>query len=144
MTPMTKVVRLSTHAARRARQRGVNDALIDLVLAHADIDDPAGSGCTLLRISRERLADLRPRIGARLADKLFRSHALDALDHPAPAAPPSGFTLARALDQIAAAQSNRFDAPGVGEAWRLTAPTIAGAALVHEGQCVHLAAFLDA
>lgn len=56
--------RLSTHAQRRARQRGVPDGLIDLVLAHADIDRPAGSGCTVLRISRTRLTDLRPRLGA--------------------------------------------------------------------------------
>ena len=58
------VASLSRHAERRARQRGVPDGLIDLLLAHADVDAPAGSGCTVLRISRNRLAALRPRLGA--------------------------------------------------------------------------------
>ena len=63
------VVCLSEHAARRANQRGVPHDLIDLVIANADIDEPAGSGCSVLRISRVRLTALRPHLGA-TADRL--------------------------------------------------------------------------
>lgn len=56
---------LSRHAERRSRQRGVPHALLDALLANADVEAPAGSGCTVLRISRERLAsaELRRSLG---------------------------------------------------------------------------------
>lgn len=52
---------LSQHAAVRAQQRGVPHAVIDLVLDHADVSIPVGSGCSALRLSKRRLAgrDLR-------------------------------------------------------------------------------------
>lgn len=48
---------LSQHAAIRANQRGVTHALIDALISHADYEMPVGDGCTVLRMSRERLQD---------------------------------------------------------------------------------------
>jgi len=57
------IVCLSKHAARRAKQRGVTHDLIDLIVDHADIEESAGSGCSILRISRNRLTKLRTQLG---------------------------------------------------------------------------------
>ena len=64
---------LTAHATIRANQRGVPHHLIDLLLENADIDAPIGSGCRLLRISRQRLRDrsVRRAIGAE-ADRMGR------------------------------------------------------------------------
>ena len=48
---------LSQHASIRAQQRGVPHTVIDLVLDHADVSVPVGSGCTALRLSKRRLSD---------------------------------------------------------------------------------------
>lgn len=48
---------LSSHAKLRANQRGITHKMIGDVIAYADIEAPAGSGCTVLRVSRERLKD---------------------------------------------------------------------------------------
>jgi hypothetical protein len=67
MTP----TRLSHHAAVRANQRGVTRATLDAVIVYADVELPARDGCTILRFSRERLADrdLRATLGP-LADRV--------------------------------------------------------------------------
>lgn len=46
---------LTHHAAVRAQQRGVPNRLLDTLIENADIDAPIGSGCRLLRVSRQRL-----------------------------------------------------------------------------------------
>jgi len=67
------VLDLTAHAAIRANQRGVPHHLIDVLIENADIDAPIGSGCRLLRISRQRLRDraVRQAIGAE-ADRMAR------------------------------------------------------------------------
>ena len=62
---------LSRHASVRANQRGVTHAMLDALIAHADLEAPVGGGCTVLRFSRERLMDrdLRASLGA-TADRL--------------------------------------------------------------------------
>jgi hypothetical protein len=67
MTP----TRLTRHAAVRANQRGVTHQTVEAVFAWADVELPAGDGCSVLRFSRERLADrdLRATLGP-LADKV--------------------------------------------------------------------------
>ena len=62
---------LTRHASLRANQRGVTHAMLDALMAHADIEAPVGSGCTVLRFSRERLMDrdLRASLGS-TADRL--------------------------------------------------------------------------
>lgn len=62
---------LTRHAHHRAQQRGVTAAMIEALIAWADLEIPAGDGCTVLRFSRERLRDrdLRAALGP-TADRL--------------------------------------------------------------------------
>lgn len=57
---------LSTHAAMRTQQRGVPHHLIDALMSYADFEVPVGGGCTVLRMTRDRLddPDLTDRLGA--------------------------------------------------------------------------------
>ena len=64
-------LKLTRHAANRANQRGVPHHLIDTLFENADVDAPIGSGCRLLRISRQRLRDLRRALGSE-TDRLNR------------------------------------------------------------------------
>ena len=62
---------LTRHANVRASQRGVTHDLLDTLIAYADFEVRARSGCTVLRCSREGLQDrdLRASLGA-MADRL--------------------------------------------------------------------------
>lgn len=62
---------LSRHADVRANQRGVTYEMLDALIAFADFEVPVRGGCTVLRLSRERLDDreLRATLGP-LADRL--------------------------------------------------------------------------
>ena len=57
---------LSNHATTRVQQRGLPHRLIDALMSHADFEAPVGGGCTLLRMTRDRLddSDLADRLGA--------------------------------------------------------------------------------
>lgn len=57
---------LTQHAAVRTQQRGVPHHLIDALMSYADFEAPVGGGCTVLRMTRERLEDpdLADRLGA--------------------------------------------------------------------------------
>jgi hypothetical protein len=57
---------LSTHAAMRAQQRGLPHHLIEALMNYADFEAPVGGGCTVLRMTRDRLEDpdLADRLGA--------------------------------------------------------------------------------
>lgn len=48
---------MTHHAEARANQRGIPYSLVEAVLDHADIEVPVGDGCTVYRISKERLND---------------------------------------------------------------------------------------
>ena len=48
---------LTHHAAVRTQQRGVPHHLIDALMGYADFEAPVGGGCTVLRMTRERLED---------------------------------------------------------------------------------------
>lgn len=62
---------LTRHASLRANQRGVTHDMLDALIAYADFEASVGSGCSVLRVSRERLKDrdLRASLGAS-ADRL--------------------------------------------------------------------------
>jgi hypothetical protein len=62
---------LTRHATLRAQQRGVTHAMLDALIHNADVEAPVGGGCTVLRLSRERLMDraLRASLGP-MADRL--------------------------------------------------------------------------
>ena len=54
-----RALRLSSHATLRARQRGIKQGQIEMLMSTGDIEQPVGRGCTALTISRNRLAELR-------------------------------------------------------------------------------------
>lgn len=72
---------LTQHARARASQRGLPHAVIDALLAYADVEVPVGGGCTCLRCSREalRAAEIRSLIGP-VADRLQDLRAIVADD----------------------------------------------------------------
>ncbi len=51
------IAQFSRHAEMRARQRAVPLGVIDAILTFGDMEQPAGGGCTAVRISRRRLQD---------------------------------------------------------------------------------------
>jgi hypothetical protein len=87
--------RLTRHAAVRANQRGVTRQTVEAVIAWAGVELPARDGCSVLRFSRERLADrdLRATLGP-LADRVC-SLALSSPATPAGSSPSSTTTAAR-------------------------------------------------
>jgi hypothetical protein len=48
---------MSKHACTRANQRGITHQMISDLIAFADVERPAGDGCTVLRVSRRGLED---------------------------------------------------------------------------------------
>ena len=48
---------MSKHACARANQRGITHQMISDLIAFADVERPAGDGCTVLRVSRRSLED---------------------------------------------------------------------------------------
>src|SRR6266404_8083730 len=46
------MIALSRHAQLRARQRGVTQEMIEMMLTNADIEKNVGGHCTLIRISK--------------------------------------------------------------------------------------------
>jgi len=54
------------HATLRTPQRGVPHHLIDALMSYADFEGPVSGGCTVLRMTRDRLddPDLAHRLGA--------------------------------------------------------------------------------
>ena len=79
---------------------------------------------------------------AKLLPKIVRSYALDAIEVADSAGNKSGIDGVQAiLDQCGDAEVKRFDAIGEGEDLRLSSSKIARAALVSDGQIVHLCGF---
>lgn len=64
-------VSMSKHAIARANQRGVTHQMIADLIAYADVEEAAGDGCMVLRVSRRQLQDrsIRSSLGVR-ADQL--------------------------------------------------------------------------
>jgi hypothetical protein len=77
----------------------------------------------------------------KLAAKLARSYALDAIELGASAEPPPVETVRDFVEQVSSAPQERSNGVGIGEAVRLSTPEIVGAALEVDGHCVHLSAF---
>jgi hypothetical protein len=65
---------LSNHAVLRSQQRGVPHHLIDALMSYADFEAPVGGGCTVLRMTRDRLND--PDVAASLGTKRERLRGL--------------------------------------------------------------------
>jgi hypothetical protein len=77
----------------------------------------------------------------RYLGKIVRSYGLDAIDLRGGGDGVPREAAERFLDEVATAQAERYPAIGLGEDVRLTAPGLAGGALVVDGRVVHLAAF---
>ena len=77
----------------------------------------------------------------KLSRKLILSYALDAMEHSANSAIPDLEAAQFFAGSVRTAQSQRFDAAGIGELVRLTSTKVSGAALEFNGACLHLAAF---
>lgn len=62
----TMTFEMTQHAAVRTQQRGVPHHLIDALMSYADFEAPVGGGCTVLRMTRDRLddPDLADRLGS--------------------------------------------------------------------------------
>jgi hypothetical protein len=77
-------------------------------------------------------------------DKVVRSYALDALDWSTDAPHDSSLRSERAkslLEQMASASMKVYPGVGLGESVRFEGRSVLGAALIHEGRVLHLAAF---
>ena len=77
----------------------------------------------------------------KLSRKLILSYALDAMEHSTNSAVPDLEAAQLFAGSVRTAQSQRFEAAGVGESVRLTSTKVSGAALEFNGTCLHLAAF---
>jgi len=74
--------------------------------------------------------------------KIVRSFAIDALESAKDDAQKNGVEMAsRFLDRVAAADSEVYSGVSLGRDVRLSAPLVAGGALVHDQRLIHLAAF---
>lgn len=73
--------------------------------------------------------------------KIVRSYALDALANQTAAAGGNEAEAQQLLDSILNLDAQSFPAVGLGEDLRIETEEICGAALVHDGRVVHLAAF---
>lgn len=69
------MIALSAYAERRARQRGVTQRDLALLLDHADIDVPVGAGCRALRVHHRTARRLNRRLN--LGDRLPRIAAVE-------------------------------------------------------------------
>jgi hypothetical protein len=77
----------------------------------------------------------------KLAAKLARSYALDAIELSTPTEPPHVDTVRAFIEQVRSAPQERSRPVGIGETVRLSTPELIGAALEVDGCCVHLSAF---
>ncbi len=82
-----------------------------------------------------------PSTWQKLAPKLVRSYALDAIDRAGAPASPLAEEARAFMAAVAAAEPSRFPSTGVGIDLRLSSPRFNGAALVADDQAVHLSAF---
>ena len=76
-----------------------------------------------------------------LLETLVRSYALDALESPRSEATPTADSAAAFLKAVGSAPSTLFKAVGLGDDIRLRNDAVSGAALVADGELVHLCAY---
>jgi hypothetical protein len=90
-------------------------------------------------------ADLfdQPATLVKLWPKLVRAYALDVLEAKDPESSVKVEEAERWLRSAAGAKVEQFSTPGLGQDIRLEAPGLTGAALIVEGQPVHVELFVD-
>ena len=83
-----------------------------------------------------------PATWRKLAPKLVRSYALDAIDRAGESTSPLAEEARAFMAAVAAIDPSPFPSTGVGMDVRLSSERLNGAALVVENQAVHLSAFV--
>lgn len=84
-----------------------------------------------------------PSTWRKLAPKLVRSYAVDAIDRNGAAREMVSHEVRRFMAAVAASPTSEFAATGMGSDVRATAADVAAAALVAGGHTVHLSAFAN-
>ena len=114
----------------------------DYVKAFPGVDGQIGAVFALgARVAGAELFD-HPRVLSVMLPKLVRSYALDAMEIAREAHEVPGAEMARAfLGDVAAAETEVRPGVGLGEDVRLSGANVVGAALVRDGEVVHLSAF---
>ena len=119
-----------------------HDKVEDYAAAFTAIDDQVG---VVMAIDGEvQGMDLfdAPDTLKTMLSKIVRSFAIDALESAKAEPPQKGVEKAkRFLDRVAAADTEVYSGVSLGRDVRLSAPLVAGGALVHDDRLIHLAAF---
>jgi hypothetical protein len=84
-----------------------------------------------------------PATWRKLAPKLLRSYALDAIDRRGAPRSGSADEAPKFLECVAQSEASVFPATGLGSDVRLSSPALSGAALVVGGRAVHISAFAE-
>ena len=97
---------LTQHAVVRTQQRGVPHHLIDTLMSFTEFEAPVGGGCTILRMTRDRLDDLD--LADRLNSERVRraGRAASGVNGPAKTSPSCGCAGCR-LVAVTVAVANR-------------------------------------
>jgi ARG and Rhodanese-Phosphatase-superfamily-associated Protein domain len=132
----------SDTAAMSAMYDKVDHSLDDFVAAFPPVDRQVGA----VFVVNGRLAGLElfdaSSTWRKLAPKLVRSYALDAIDFQKQRCGPVASTVGRTLiEAVVSSKSSVFPALGEGEDVRLNGSDIIGAALVARGRAIHVTAF---
>jgi hypothetical protein len=85
----------------------------------------------------------QPATLVKLWPKLVRAYALDVLEAKDPESSVTAEEAERWVRSAAGAKVEQFSTPGLGQDIRLEAPGLTGAALIVEGQPIHLELFVD-
>jgi hypothetical protein len=85
----------------------------------------------------------QPATLVKLWPKLVRAYALDVLEAKDPCSSVTAEEAERWVRSAAGAKVEQFSTPGLGQDIRLEAPGLTGAALIVEGQPVHVELFVD-
>lgn len=147
----------ATIGAKAGRMAAFSDtgAMAAIYQQHdAALDDcvralpPAPGQLGAIYLIGDRVAGLdlfaAPDLAARLAPKVLRGYAIDALEERVPPAANPGLLAGEFLWALAESQAEAFAAPGGGETLRLRGERHVAAALLVEGQMLHLEAFATA
>lgn len=120
------------------------DRIDDFVRALEPVPGQAGAVFAINgRVVGLELFDV-PGTWQKLAPKLVRSYALDAIDRDAAPGTAEADEARAFMDAVAASGQSVFPSTGLGHDVRLSSDAVSGAALVADGRVVHLSAFAEA
>jgi hypothetical protein len=140
-----KAVRLGAHSATNAMSAmfdQLESSVDDFVRAFPPQPHQAGAIFTISgRIVGLELFDA-PATWRKLAAKLIRSYAVDAIDRAGEPAVTDAPEVGAFLDSISSSDAYSFPAVGLGADVRVSGPNLTAAALVANDRAVHVSAFM--